>query len=227
MSDLTTITLLSIKVALLATIVVIPVGTLMAWWLSSTKSRLRPICEAVILVPMIMPPVAVGLILLNLFSVTGPLGNLIYSIFGTQIILTWKAAVVAAAVVALPLYVKAAQGAFMAIPARYKYVAQTMGKTPLQIFIFVTIPMSLRGMFNGAILSFARGLGEFGATVLVAGIIPGETETLALGIYDRIINGRDSEAWGLVGISLCLALGALLFSQWLQHKQTLDSRGAR
>ena len=174
-----------------------------------------------------MPPVAVGLILLNLFSVTGPIGRLIDYLFDTQIILTWYAAVLAAAIVALPLYVKAAQGAFMSVPKRYLAVAETMGKSPVQIFFFVTIPMSLRGLFNGSILSFARGLGEFGATILVAGIIPGETETLALGIYDRITNGNDSEAWTLVGVSLCLAFGALLFSQWLQQRQPLDSRGLR
>jgi len=216
LNEILTISLLSIKVAFIATVFVVPLGSITAWWLSFSKSNLRPLVEVIVLIPMVLPPVALGLILLHCLSTQSFLGNIWYKIVGSQILLSWYAAVVASFVVGFPLFVKAAQTAMLQIPMRYINVARTMGKTKLQIFRFIILPMASKGILNGSVLAFARGLGEFGATVLVAGIIPGHTETLALGIYDRIVNGQDSEAWPLVYVSILISAIAIALSLFLQ-----------
>jgi molybdate transport system permease protein len=189
------------------------------------QSKLRSLVESAILVPLVMPPVAVGLILLHLLSPDSFLGQMYESLFGTTIVLSWHAAVIAVAVVSFPLFVRTAHGAFKDVPNRYKNMAATLGYGPLKVFWTITLPLAYRGVLNGFLLAFARGLGEFGATVLVAGIIPGQTETIALGIYDRIQTGRDGEAWGLVAIAVFLALCVLALSQWIQNRKPQYQRG--
>lgn len=207
------ITLLTAKVALVATLGLIPVGTALGWLLAKHRLPARPVWESLLLLPMILPPVAVGLVLLHVMAPRGPMGRLWESLTGEQLLFSWQAAAVASFVVALPLFVKAAEQAFAAVPHRLEQLAETMGQSPRRVFFRVSLPLAARGLIAGALIAFARSLGEFGATNLVAGMIPGRTETLALGIYARITNGHDQEAWLLAGVSFALALGALLASQ--------------
>lgn len=206
------ITLLTVKVALAATFALIPLGTALGWLLARRRIPARPVLESLLLLPMILPPVAVGLVLLFLMAPRGPAGRLWQAVTGERLIFTWQAAAVASFVVALPLFVKAAEQAFAGVPRRLEQLAETMGLSPWRVFWRVTLPLATRGLGAGALIAFARSLGEFGATNLVAGMIPGQTETLALGIYSRINNGRDEEAWALAGVSFVLALAALLGS---------------
>ena len=147
--------------------------------------------QALIALPMVLPPVAVGLALLMLLGRRGPLGAL-WSALGIELVFTWWAAAIAAAVVGFPLLARACEQAFAAVDPRYERLARTLGLSPLQAFLRVTLPLAQRGVLYGALLAFTRALGEFGATALVAGILPGRTETLALGIYSRVQLGEDA-----------------------------------
>lgn len=209
-TDPLAITLLTLKVAAAATLLLLPVGTALGWVLARRAFPGKAALESLLMLPMVLPPVAVGLVLLYLIAPDGPLGRLAAAFGADPLVLTWKAAVLASFVVALPLFVKAAQQAFATVPHRLEQVALSSGHTPLDVFVSVTLPLAARGLINGTLLGFARALGEFGATSLVAGNIPGRTETLALGIYDRIVTGHDRAAWALAGISAALALAAIV-----------------
>ncbi len=217
-SDCLEITLLTVKVAACATLALIPVGTTIGWLLARRNIPARPLVESLLLLPMILPPVAVGLVLLYVMAPRSPVGRLWQSLTGDQLVFSWPAAAIASFVVALPLFVKAAEQAFANVPRRLEQLAETMGQSPWRIFGRVTLPLAARGLSAGALIAFARCLGEFGATNLVAGMIPGQTETLALGIYSRINAGHDADAWLLAGVSFALALGALVAGQLMAKR---------
>ncbi len=221
------ITLLTLKIAGAATLLIVPIGTALGWLFARKRLPGRALLESLLLLPMILPPVAVGLVLLVLMAPHGPLGATWEWLTGDALVLTWQAAALAAFVVALPLYVKAAEQAFAGVPLRLEQVALTLGESPWRIFRRVTLPLAARGLAAGGLLAFARALGEFGATNLVAGMIPGKTETLALGIYGRITNGHDAEAWVLAAISFAFGLGALLVSNFLLGRGHAARGGAR
>jgi molybdate transport system permease protein len=167
---------------------------------------------------MVLPPVAVGLGLLLLLGRRGPLGPL-WSALGVEIVFSWWAAVLAAALVGFPLLVRACEQAFAAVDPRYERMARSLGAGPLYTFARVSLPLARRGVLYGALLAFARGLGEFGATAIVAGIQPGRTETLALGIWSRVQQGDDAGALALCAASFALALGAMLVAElWLRRE---------
>ena len=218
MPDLLQITLFTLGIAALATALIAPPGIALAWLLARREWPLKSAVETLVALPLVIPPVATGLILLKLFGRRGPLGSLFENLLGLGIVFTWRAVLLATAVMSFPLFVRTARVAFEEIPLRLEHVARTLGAGPWRVFFTITLPLAARGLTAGALFAFARALGEFGATVMVAGYFAGETSTLALGIYHLVQLGRDSEALGLLGISVTLAYGAVFASERLLRR---------
>jgi len=218
-SDVLPVTLFTLGVALLGTLLILPGGVALGWLLARRRWPGKALVETLVALPLVIPPVATGLILLKLFGRRGTLGVFLERTFGIEIVFTWKAVVLATAVMALPLLVRTARVAFEEVPARLEQVARTLGAGPWRVFFTVTLPLARRGLLAGCVLAFARALGEFGATVMVAGMIPGETITLALGIYHEVQLGHDGAALGLLAVSVTLAFGALAASEWLLRRR--------
>jgi len=219
-SDLLSITLFTLGVALLSTALIVPPGVALGWLLARRRWLGKTVVETLVALPLVIPPVATGLVLLKLFGRRGVLGRFFENVFGLEIVFTWKAVVLATAVMALPLLVRSARVAFEEVPTRLESVARTLGAGPWRVFFTITLPLARRGLIAGAVLAFARALGEFGATVMIAGMIPGETITLALGIYHEVQLGNDAAALGLLAVSVALAFGALALSEWLLRRKT-------
>jgi molybdate transport system permease protein len=215
MESIWQITLLTVGMALAATALTLPVGLLLAWILARARFPGRVLLETLVSLPLVMPPVATGLLLLMLLAPRGPLGGVLADA-GIDVVFTRKAVVIAMAVMGLPLLVRTARAGFEQVDHRYESVAATLGAKPLRVFLTVTLPLALPAVAAGAVLSFARAIGEFGATMMVAGSIPGSTRTLAVAIYSFAETGRDTEAAQLVGVSAALAFGAL----WLSNQIT-------
>lgn len=196
-----------------------------AWLLSRRGWRGRTLVETLVTLPLVLPPTAVGLGLLLLVGRARPLGGWLSERFGIDIAFTWRAVVLASAVVAFPLLVRSARSAFEEVDPRLPAVARTLGRGPAGAFFAVELPLAWRGIGGGLVLAFARALGEFGATIVVAGNIPGRTQTLALAIFQQIQLGRDPEALTLAGISVALAAAALAFAEALvsRRERRLDA----
>ena len=220
MGDILPVTLFTLGVALLGTLLILPGGVALGWLLARRRWPGKALVETLVALPLVIPPVATGLILLKLFGRRGPLGIFLERTLGLEIVFTWKAVVLATAVMALPLLVRSARVAFEEVPARLEGVARTLGAGPWRVFFTITLPLARRGLLAGCVLAFARALGEFGATVMVAGMIPGETITLALGIYHEVQLGHDGAARGLLAVSVALAFGAVAASEWLLRRRT-------
>lgn len=218
-AELIEITMRTAGVALAATAVSLPLGIPLAFWLARRDFAGKSFVQALVALPMVLPPTAVGLILLAAFSRENFIGRAIADTLGIQIVFTWKAAAIAAAVMAFPLLVRSIEQAFALVPRRLEQVGESIGLGPWAVFFKITLPLSRRGLAYGCLLCFARALGEFGATSLIAGNIPGETETLALGIYSRILNGEDAEAFALMLVSLAVAIIAM----WLGERYLRES----
>lgn len=176
--------LLSLRVATLSTLLAGVAGVGLAWLLTRKRLPGRPLLESVVLLPLVLPPTVVGFYLLLLLGGAGPLGAALEAA-GLQIIFTWRAAVLAATVASLPLVVKVVQAAFEAIDPRLEAAAKTLRPAP-SVFLSLTLPLAWRGILAGLVLAFARGMGEFGITLMLAGSIPGRTQTLPLAIYDAV-----------------------------------------
>lgn len=213
MSDLPHITLFTLGTSAIGIALILPPGLALAWLLARRAWPGKAVVETLVSLPLFIPPVATGLILLKLFGRHGPFGQLLDHTLGVGIVFTWKAVVLAASVMAFPLLVRAARVAFEEVPPHAEESARTLGATPRQIFLHVTLPLARRGLVAGVILAFARALGEFGATVMIAGFIPGQTVTLALGIYNYVQLGHDSSALALLAVSAALAFLAVWFGE--------------
>ncbi len=200
--------------AFLSALLITPPGLLIAWLLARREWRGKSLVETLVSLPLVLPPVATGLILLKLFSRLGWLGSFLDR-FGIQVIFTWKAVVAAMAVMSFPLLVRSARTAFEAVDPRLEGVARSLGASPLRTFLAVTLPLSKRGVAAGMVLAFARALGEFGATILVAGNIPGRTTTLPVQIFQFIELGRDADAGRLMLCSITLSFAVLWLSGWI------------
>jgi molybdate transport system permease protein len=205
-SDALGMALLSLRVALVAVLAAVVPAVALGWALARGRFRGKALLQTVVSLPMVLPPVAIGLLLLLVFSRHAPVGRLVERAFGAPLLLTWWAAALASSVMAFPFLVLGAKQAFEAVPVRLEQVAKSLGAAPWQVFRGVTLPLAARGIFHGATFGFARALGEFGATVIVAGNIPGSTETLALGIYARIESFQERDAVLLSLLALALAL---------------------
>jgi molybdate transport system permease protein len=198
--------------AALATLLVLPAGLALSWLLARRDWRGKSLVETLVALPLVVPPVATGLILLRLFGRRGPIGRLLEGI-GIEVVFTWKGVVIALAVISFPLFVRAARVAFEEVNPRLEQVARTLGASGARVFVTITLPLAARGLVAGTVLSFARALGEFGATILVAGNIPGRTSTLAVSIYGYVQLGQDDRAFRLLAVSILLAFGALWVSE--------------
>jgi len=207
------IVLFTVTVAALATGLILVPGIALAWALSRRGWRGRSLVETAALLPLVLPPTAVGLGLLLLVGRAQPLGRLLWERFGIEVAFTWRGVVLASAVVAFPLLVRSARSAFEEVDPSLPAVARTLGRSPLRTLLEIEIPVAWRGIVAGTVLAFARALGEFGATILVAGNIPGRTQTLALALFQDIQVGHDREAAILAAISVVLAAAALVAAE--------------
>ncbi len=214
------IVVFTLSVALLATGLVIPPGLAIAWLLARRDWPGKALLETLVALPLVMPPVATGLILLKLLGRRGPLGGPLHRAFGLDIVFTWRAVVIAMAVMSFPLFVRTARVAFEQVNHRFEDVARGLGAGEPRVFFTITLPIAANGVVAGAILAFARALGEFGATVLVAGAIPGKTATLSVSIYNLVQLGRDRAAMSLLLISIALAFVAVLGSELILRRKS-------
>ena len=208
------ITLFSIAVGLASTLLILPVGIALAWLFARKEWPLKSIVETAVLLPLVMPPVSTGLILLKIFGRRGPLGQWLYE-RGIEIVFNWKGVLIAMSVMSFPLLVRSVRTSFAEVNPRLEQIAATLGASPLRIFFVITIPLAYKGIVAGALLAFSRALGEFGATILLAGNIPGQTQTLSLAIYNYVQLGKDSDAYVLLGITVALAFLFVWCSEWL------------
>jgi molybdate transport system permease protein len=198
---------LSIRVALIATAFVVVIGVALGWLLARKRFFGRELMDAAVTLPLVLPPTVLGYYLLVLLGRTSPVGRFIENLTGEPLVFTWRGAVVAAVVGALPLMVKTSRAAIASVDRDLEDAARTLGQSEWRVFRRVTLPLASRGIIAAAMLSFARALGDFGATLMVAGNIPGRTQTAAIAIYDATQAGRSDYALALV---LVLSLAALL-----------------
>ncbi|MBL8470405.1 MAG: molybdate ABC transporter permease subunit [Rhodocyclaceae bacterium] len=202
--------LLSLKVAGLATLINLLLGVGTGYAVARLRFPGRDLLDAALTLPMVMPPTVLGYYLLVLVGAHGPLGSWLYTQFGIRLIFTWQAAVIAAAVVAFPLVFKSARAAFESVDAKLEEAGRTLGLSEVSVFWHISLPLAWRGVLAGLLLAFARALGEFGATLMVAGSIPGKTQTLAIAVYEAVQAGQDDVANFLVGITSVTSIVVLL-----------------
>jgi molybdate transport system permease protein len=216
----------SLKVSLWSLIWTLPLALGAAWLLARTEFRGKAVFNALIHVPLVVPPVVIGYLLLVLLGRQGLIGIWLNDWFGIGLVFTWQGAAIAASVVAFPLFVRPIRQALEAVDPRLDEAALTLGANKRQAFFAVTLPIVMPGVFTGALLFFSRALGEFGATITFAANIPGETQTLPLALYTATQSpGGDPIAMRLVVMSLVLALGALILSEWLTRRTYIQRRG--
>ena len=205
---------------MLATVIAFFLGVFFAYILTKKKVPGKNIWETILILPMILPPSIVGYLLLKVFGKRGPIGAFLLDTFGIQIVFTWIACVIAATVVALPLMYQNAKGAFQSVDPSYELAAKTLGSSSFKVFRTVTFPLSGPGIVSGIVLTFARALGEFGATLMLAGNIPGKTQTIPTAIYYAVVVGKDEKASMLVLIMVLFSF-ALVFglNMWLKRRE--------
>jgi molybdate ABC transporter, permease protein len=206
--DLWRITWFTVLCAVGATVLVLPPGVVLAWLLARRNFPGRSVIETFVSLPLVMPPVATGLILLMLLGRRGSIGRLLERM-GIEVVFTWKAVVLAMAIMGLPLLVRTARAGFEQVNERFERVAATLGAPPARIFLTISLPLAWPSVLAGGVLAFARALGEFGATIVVAGSIPGGTRTLAVLFRSYAETGQDSQAFALMLVSIAIAFVAL------------------
>lgn len=211
---------LSAQVAAWSVLASLVPGVLLGWLLARWNHPLRALVQGVVMLPLVLPPVVTGFLLLELFGVSGPLGAAWQAVTGGRIAYTTGAAVLAAAVVGFPLMVEGIRLSIVGVDRRLEDVSRSLGRSRLQTFLRVTLPMSLPGVLAGSVLSFGRALGEFGATIVVAGNIEGKTRTIPVAVYS-LLHQPDSESavLRLVAVSVAISLVALVASFWLARRQ--------
>ncbi len=206
---------ISVQVAFVATAINLPVALLLSWLVVKKRIRGAFLLDILASLPLAVPPVVVGYMLLLLLGRRGPLGKLLESALGWDIVFTWVAAAIAAAIVSFPLTARAIMVAMQGVDERIERSARSLGAGPLRVVFTITLPLAYRGILAGILLGFVRAISEFGATIVVAGNIPGKTQTLPLAIYHSVQLGRDSEALILAAVSIALAIAALAVHNWL------------
>ncbi len=213
MNDVVSVALFTVGMAALATAVMLPPGLAVAWVLARRRFPGRAVLETLVSLPLVLPPVATGLILITVLGRRGLLGGVLERM-GIEVMFTWRAVVVAMAVMGLPLLVRSARAGFEQVDRRYEQIAATLGARPARVFFTVSLPLARRGVLAGSLLGFSRALGEFGATIMVAGALPG-TRTIAVAIYTYTETGQDAAAAVMLAVSAAIAFGALLASNRL------------
>jgi len=211
-------TRLTLLVAVTAVAVSLPPAIIVGWLLAKGRFAGKFILETVVNLPLVMPPVVTGYLLLMLLGRRGPIGPFFETIFGIRFVFDWKGAAVASAVVGFPLLVRPIRQAFAAVDNRLLQAAQSLGAKPWDAFLTIAAPLAAPGMLSGSVLAFARSMGEFGATIMIAGNIPGETRTIPLFVYTQLdAPGGFANAYRLVVISIVIAAAALLVGELLER----------
>jgi len=210
---------LTLKVALLATLIAGLAGIGLAWWLSRSQFPGKDILDAILVLPMVLPPTVIGYYLIVLIGRNGVLGRYLHDWLGINLMFTWQGAVIAASVVSLPLVYKGARAAFEEVDARFANAARTLGAGEFELFIRIALPLAIRGIAAGLMLAFARAMGEFGATLMIAGNLPGKTQTLSIAVYEAVQAGDDARAlWLTLIISLVCMIVLVVSGRLLQAK---------
>lgn len=207
--------ILSLQVAVVATAINIPVALVVSWLVVKRKVPGSFVIDVLVSLPLALPPVAIGFFLLQLLGRGGPIGAAVHEVLGVDIVFTWVAAALASAVVSFPLMARAVMVAMGGVDERLEMSARSLGADARKVLFTVTIPLAYRGILAGVLLGFVRAIGEFGATIIVAGNIPGRTQTLPLAMFSDIQLGHNDDAIRLVAISIALAVAALLVHNWL------------
>ena len=224
LQDTARIAWLSLQVSLLATLTIAPAAVALGYLFSRVRFPGRAILRTARMLPMVLPPVAVGFLLLQLLSTNHAFGAALETLLGGPLLLTPKACVLAAAVMAFPLAALGAERGFDAVPRRLEQVAATLGTRPRRVFATVTLPLAGRGILHGLVFAFVRALGEFGATAVVAGNVPGETETLPMAIFARFEDYRDRDALLLSALSVLFAFSVTAAAERFLGRGPLTAR---
>ena len=215
----TTAIALSVKVAVVAALASLPVGVAVAWLLARRRVPGKALLDALVHLPLVLPPVVVGYLLLVGFGAQGMFGRALSSI-GIDFAFRWTGAALASAVMSFPLMVRAIRLSIEAAEQRLEQAAATLGAPPWRVFLGITLPLAWPGIVAGAVLAFAKALGEFGATITFVSSIPGETQTIAASIWGAMqAPGGEAGIWRLALVSVCISMGALLLSEWLVRRQ--------
>jgi molybdate transport system permease protein len=209
---------LTLQVAVVATAANLPLALAVSWLTVKKKVRGRFIIDVLVSLPLALPPVAVGYFLLLLLGRNGPVGSVLEDLLGVEIVFTWVAAALASAVVSFPLMARAIMVAMGEVNERLEMSARSLGAGPWRVAFTVTIPLAYKGILAGVLLGFVRALSEFGATIVVAGNIPGSTQTLPLAIFNNVQLGQDDVALRLVAVTIGLAVVTLLIHNWLLER---------
>lgn len=194
-------------------------GIALGWWMSQRRFVGKNLVDALLMLPMVLPPTVLGYYLIVVIGRNGVLGQYLDRWFGINLMFTWQGAVVAASLVSLPLIYKAARAAFEEVDTRFMHAARTLGAGEWEIFLRIALPLAVRGIAAGLMLAFARAMGEFGATLMIAGNLPGKTQTLSIAIYDAVQAGNDAQAlWLTLVISVVCVVILVVSSRMLQAK---------
>ena len=217
---------LSLRIALVATACALPFGIAVGWVLARTNFWGKTLLDGLVFLPLVLPPVVTGYLLLISFGRKGPIGAFLYDHFGIVFSFRWTGAALACGVMGFPLMIRPIRLALEAIDRRLEDAAATLGANPIRVFLSVTLPLALPGVIAGVMLCFARALGEFGATITFVSNIPGETQTISAAIYTLTqVPGGDAAAGRLVLIAIVLALAALIASEWLARRAAVRLHG--
>jgi len=212
---------LSLRVAALATLISLALGLWIAYVLANRRFRGKELLDAVVTLPLVLPPTVLGYYLLVALGRTSPLGHLYEYLFGAPLVFTWQAAVVASTFHAIPLLVKSARAAFETVDRSYEKAARNLGASDWRVFWRVTLPLSRRAVIAASVLAFARALGDFGATLMIAGDIPGKTQTASIAIYDAVESGNTLVARALVLVLSAVAIAIVYAANRLQQRQVI------
>lgn len=217
---------LSLKVSGVAVLLTMPIAFALAWLLARGRFPGKIILDALVHLPLVLPPVVTGWLLLIAFGNNGPLGRWLTEWLGFTFMFSWTGAALAAAIMALPLMVRAMRLSIEAVDPRLEAAARTLGASSWHTFLTITLPLARPGLLAGAVLGFARSIGEFGATITFVSNIPGETQTIPLAIYGALqLPGNEAAVTRLAIISVILSLGALVISEWLARRSGLGKGG--
>ncbi len=215
---------LSLKVGLWGTLASLPLGFLLAYVLARLEFPLKSLLQGIVYLPLVLPPVVTGFFLLLLFGARGPAGQFLENVFGITIAFRWTGAALAAAIMGLPLMVRAMRLSIIAVDTRLETAARTLGAGWWRAFFTITLPLALPGIIAGAVLSFAKSFGEFGATITFVSNIPGETRTLPIAIYSLLQSpGGEDAALRLAGLSVAVSLVAVLGAEMMERRITAKS----
>lgn len=210
---------LSLKVAFVASICILPIGIALAWLLAKKEFYGKSLLDGLIHLPLVLPPVVIGYVLLILFGKQGPLGKWLEQYLGLDFSFSWRGAALASAVVALPLMVRAIRLSILSVDSKLEDAAMTLGANPWRVFQRVTLPLIMPGVISGFVLAFARSLGEFGATITFVSNIPGETQTIPLAMFSFLETpGAEFEAMRLCVLAIVIALVSLFISEWMSRR---------